>query len=49
VIRDVGAFEADVIPGGKGQFDVVHDERVIFSKAQAGRFPEEDEILRLLS
>jgi len=36
---------ADAIPGGKGQFDVVVDEEIVFSKHAVGRFPEEDEIL----
>lgn len=36
---------ATPIPGSKGQFDVVSDRRVIFSKDAEGRFPEHDEIL----
>ena len=36
---------ADAIPGGKGQFDVVVDDELVFSKQAVGRFPEEDEIL----
>jgi selT/selW/selH-like putative selenoprotein len=36
---------ADAIPGGKGQFDVVVDDELVFSKHAVGRFPEEDEIL----
>ncbi len=35
-------------PGAKGQFDVVLDGRVLFSKATTGRFPERDEILAQL-
>jgi selT/selW/selH-like putative selenoprotein len=35
-------------PGGKGQFDVVADGELVFSKHELGRFPEEGEILRLL-
>ena len=41
--------DAQPLPGGKGQFDVVRDGELIFSKQQAGRFPEENEILRLLA
>jgi selT/selW/selH-like putative selenoprotein len=37
--------DADIAPGQKGQFDVVVDGDVIFSKWDTGRFPEEDEIL----
>jgi selT/selW/selH-like putative selenoprotein len=35
-------------PGGSGQFDVVVDGAVIFSKAEEHRFPEDDEILGAL-
>jgi predicted Rdx family selenoprotein len=38
-------IEARDIAGGKGQFDVLRDGEVVFSKQQAGRFPEHDEIL----
>ncbi|MCC6213698.1 MAG: Rdx family protein [Polyangiaceae bacterium] len=31
--------------GRPGQFDVLVDGAVIFSKAEAGRFPEHEEIL----
>jgi selT/selW/selH-like putative selenoprotein len=39
---------ADAIPGGKGQFDVVVDDELVFSKRAVGRFPEENEILHRL-
>jgi len=39
---------ADAIPGGKGQFDVVVDDEILFSKQAVGRFPDEDEILSRL-
>ena len=35
--------------GEKSQFDVLGDSRLLFSKQREGRFPEHDEILRLLS
>jgi selT/selW/selH-like putative selenoprotein len=35
-------------PGSTGQFDVVVDGRLVFSKKAEGRFPEHDEILSLL-
>jgi predicted Rdx family selenoprotein len=41
-------FEAQDIPGGKGQFDVVRDGEVVFSKHEIGRFPEQGEILAAL-
>jgi selT/selW/selH-like putative selenoprotein len=39
---------AQDIPGGKGQFDVLRDGELVFSKHEAGRFPEHDEILSAL-
>ena len=39
---------AQDIPGGKGQFDVLHDGELVFSKHESGRFPEHDEILAAL-
>ena len=41
-------FEAEAIEGEKSQFDVLADERLVFSKQQEGRFPETDEILSAL-
>jgi selenoprotein W-related protein len=41
-------FEAEAIPGGKGQFDVVADGRPVFSKRETGRFPEDGEVLEAL-
>ena len=38
----------ELIQGRGGVFDVVVDGRRIFSKHEAGRFPEEPEILALL-
>ena len=40
--------EAKATPGGKGQFDVVTDGALVFSKHSVGRFPGEDEIARLV-
>jgi selT/selW/selH-like putative selenoprotein len=38
-----------VTPGSKGQFDVLANGRMIFSKQAEGRFPEHDEILSVLA
>ena len=38
-----------VTPGASGQFDVVADGELIFSKKQLDRFPEENEIFAALS
>jgi predicted Rdx family selenoprotein len=40
--------EAEVEEGEKGQYDVVADDGLIFSKQQEGRFPEHAEIRALL-
>jgi len=40
---------AKITPGGRGQFDVVVDGALAFSKQEKGRFPEEGEVLVLLA
>jgi predicted Rdx family selenoprotein len=40
--------EAQLIRGDNGVFDVVADERIIFSKHATGRFPEDHEIVAAL-
>ena len=40
--------DATFIKGSGGQFEVVLDGNLIFSKKQAGRFPVVDEILEKL-
>jgi hypothetical protein len=42
-------FEAQALEGAKSQYDVVADGRLIFSKQQQGRFPEDGEILEALA
>ena len=39
---------ATVAEGAKSQFDVLSDGKLVFSKQEQGRFPEEDEILALV-
>ncbi len=41
-------FEATITPGGGGQFDVLDDGSLVFSKKVTGRFPEDGEVLALL-
>ena len=41
--------EATALEGAKSQFDVVADDRLVFSKQRQGRFPEEDEMLAAVS
>jgi hypothetical protein len=40
---------ASIVEGAKSQFDVLSYGELVFSKQRAGRFPEEDELLELLS
>ena len=44
-IKGDTGVESELICGGGGIFDVVVDGDMIFSKGEAGRFPEPDEIL----
>jgi predicted Rdx family selenoprotein len=41
--------DAEIEAGGKGQFDVLADGEIIFSKHESGRFPEHKEVRGLLS
>ncbi len=47
-IRDARGVEAELIKGDNGVFDVEVDGRRVFSKHEAGRFPDPDEILAKL-
>ena len=40
--------EVELIGGHRGIFDVYRDDRLVFSKHQQHRFPEDDEILAAL-
>ena len=40
---------ATITPGNRGQFDVLADGNVLFSKQAEGRFPESAEILAKLA
>jgi selenoprotein W-related protein len=40
--------EATITPGANGQFDVLVDGELVWSKRESGRFPEDDEILSRL-
>jgi predicted Rdx family selenoprotein len=41
-------IDASATAGGKGQFDVVRDGELVYSKHETGRFPDEAEIASLL-
>jgi selT/selW/selH-like putative selenoprotein len=40
--------DASAIEDGEGEFNVVADGTLVFSKRREGRFPEEEEILALV-
>jgi hypothetical protein len=42
-------IETATTPGRNSQFDVVADGELVFSKQRIGRFPDEGELLGLLS
>jgi len=42
-IRDALGIEVELIDGGGGIFDVCVDGKLVFSKANVGRFPEDGE------
>lgn len=47
MLNDRGV-EAKTTPGGKGQFDVLRDGELVYSKHETGRFPGEAEIASLV-
>jgi predicted Rdx family selenoprotein len=41
--------DVDLVPGARGAFEVIEDERLVFSKLDLGRFPNsDDEVLKSL-
>jgi selT/selW/selH-like putative selenoprotein len=47
-IQDALGLTAEIVVGSRGQFDVVADGDLIFSKKSAERFPEPEEIVSAL-
>lgn len=41
--------EVAIVTGSKGRFEVILDDSVIFSKSEVKRFPDDGEIVKLLS
>jgi hypothetical protein len=42
-------FDASAIEGAKSQYDVVADGKLVYSKQAEGRWPNDGEVLALLS
>lgn len=40
--------KANLIPGSEGAFDVIADGKLVFSKYETGRFPQEGEVANKL-
>jgi selenoprotein W-related protein len=47
-VKTARGLDATLIKGSGGQFEVVYEGRLIFSKKELGRFPDTDEILSKL-
>jgi hypothetical protein len=47
-LRDNG-IDASIREGEKSQFDVLRDGELVFSKQSVGRYPDDGEVLTLLS
>jgi len=45
---NANGIPAEALPGGKGQFDVIRDGELVFSKHDTARFPDDGEILTAL-
>jgi selT/selW/selH-like putative selenoprotein len=48
-LRNALGVEAELVEGTRGIFDVYADDRLVFSKHRAERFPDAGEVARLLS
>ena len=48
MLNDSG-IAASIVEGAKSQYDVLVDSELVFSKQREGRFPEDDEVLALLT
>lgn len=47
-LKEALGLEAEVVPGGKGVFDVLVDGKLLYSKHLTARFPEAGEVARLI-
>lgn len=47
-MREAFGAEVKLMPGGNGIFDVIVDEKRVFSKHNSGRFPDPGEVVGIL-
>ena len=45
--KEIG-ISSELIPGSNGVYDVIMDEKIIYSKNRTKRFPDNDEIIALI-
>ena len=48
-LKQAAGLLAEVRPGNKGQFDILSEGKVVFSKAATQRFPDPGEVAELLA
>ena len=48
-IKDQHGLDVELIEGKGGVFDIVVDGKLIYSKKETGRFPEDNEVLGQLA
>lgn len=47
-LRKEFRVDAKLLPGSDGIFDVIVDEKLVYSKSETGRFPEPGEVAQKL-
>jgi selT/selW/selH-like putative selenoprotein len=48
-IKSMIGHDVDLVPGARGAFEVIQDDKVVFSKLKLGRFPNsDDEVVQAL-
>ncbi len=47
-IKETFEVESELLADGKGIFDVMVDDNLVYSKYQTGRFPEPNEVTRII-
>ena len=48
-IKDEIGIDAQLIPGSGGIYDIVVDSNTIYSKSKTKRFPDNDDIIKLIN
>ncbi|MBU8849090.1 MAG: Rdx family protein [Desulfobacterales bacterium] len=48
IIKKEFGITPELIPGANGIYDIIVDKKTIFSKHQTKKFPDNDEIIKLI-